>query len=63
MRCSLARVAREICSLQLNDHPLSRLLFPRQTGLLLGFADETHCTVELAVVAVVGAACDAEADL
>lgn len=40
-----------------------RLLFPRQTGLLLGFADEAHCSVERAVVAVVGAAGDAEADL
>ena len=40
-----------------------RLLLSRQTGLLLGFTDEAHGSVKGAVVAVVGAAGDAEADL
>ena len=40
-----------------------RLLLPRQTGLLLGFADEAHGSVERAVVAVGGVAGDGVADL
>lgn len=43
--------------------PTSWLLLPRQTGLLLRFTDEAHCSVERAVVAVGRIAGDAEADL
>ncbi len=40
-----------------------RLFLPRQTGLLLGFTDEAHGSVQWAVVAVGGIASDAQADL
>ena len=39
-----------------------RFLFSRQTGFLLGFADEAHCSVERAVVAVGRITGDAHAD-
>ena len=45
-----------------NSRVRSRLLLSRQAGLLLGFADEAHCSVERAVVAVGWIVCDAEAD-
>ena len=46
-----------------DNNSMSRLLLPRQTGLLLGFTDEAHGSVERAVVAVGRVAGDGHADL
>ena len=49
--------------LTLNSRAGWRFCFSGQAGGAVGVADESHCSVERAVVAVGSAAGDAEADL